>query len=1014
MKESPSKKHKPNQSPSLANGSFDYRHLFDLVTKNSSDHVILLDKDGTVLFINHLAATSINSIPEEIIGKNYNDALEDLNRKPIVNNLKQLLTEKEKFSFELATFFQGEKRWLDITSEPILDKHGEVSAILILANDITEQKQTEKALTGAQAFHHALFNHVQEAIFIIDDQTIILDANPSACKLLSYSREELLNNKEIVSTIGSNELLKNRLVGLMKKQGFSSGEAQLSSKTGEKITFLFYGIGNILPGQHLIVGRDITRQKKIEQELIASEERYHALFKVTQEAIVIFDNQLNIVDVNPYLEKMIGYTKEEIIQKPYSQLAPDIDLSRLNRVLTTSSSQQVYQGEQKIIDRQGKTLAIEFAIIPNFLPSLHLGLMHDITERKRAVEALRDSELRYRTLFNSATDAIFIMEGNSFITCNQATVKIFGYSDESEILNHSPWEFSPETQPDGKKSKKKAKSYIKKALSGKPQNFYWMHTRKDGSPFDAEVTLNTISINGETYLQAQVRDITKRKKAEQALRESEMRYSSLVNVSPNAILIVQDQKYVFANPAAAKILGYEDPQDVIGLQVMETITSRYRQTVADREERTLAGQKTDFSLIEIQQPNGATRFIESFSIPYNYRGEIASLVIGIDVTEKITQEYMLSGFYKAAPLGVGVVIGRQIIQANEMFCRMTGYSLHELINQDSRMLYFNDEDYFIVGDEKVQQMNKIGVATTESRFRRKDGSAIDVLISSVPIDSNDWNKGINTVVLDISERKQVERMLQNLNEELEERVRVRTQQLEKKTVELESFSYSISHDLRAPLRAINGLSQILLEEYSQDWEQDPKSLLDTIVSASQKMDRLIDGLLVLSRLGQKHLSPALTDIGKLATQVYASQTEMTKNREITFTVQEMPQVFADQQLLETALTNLISNAVKFTQPRKHAKIEFGILRPGDMPVFYLKDNGVGFNMNYAGKLFTPFQRLESEEEFEGTGIGLTIVKRIIERHKGSIWVESEEGKGTTFFFTINLTPSTTPTDAFDE
>lgn len=1253
------------------NDNLDYRLLFNLITNNSSADSVLLDTNGKILYLNARATKYLNRNPENFLGHHFSEFMKPENAKRIEQFISKVISQQAVNNEELSININGEIKRFKVSGEPVKNSSGQVFAVFLLADDITQHHQAQQDLAGAQAFHRALFTHAQEAIFIIDDQNKVLDINPAATKLLGFSREEFLTNKEISSITMPNAPIKNRLIELMKQQGSARGEILMHTKAGEKINFTFYAIGNILPGQHALVGRDVTRQKAIEQELISSEERYRSLFEAVQEAIIIFDNELTILDINPYLEKLIGYTKDELLQKKYNEIAPDLNPSRLTQFLSTSTSKKVYQGEQRLFTSRGDTLEIDFSIIPNFLPNLHLGLMHDITKRKHAVSALRDnqarlstlidntdgliwsvdkdyrliignarflefaqacmhqpvspgdlmvfknlpedfqklwtdlydralqgeqfsiempdmlgnkfrtmefrfssiyndqgvitgltafgrditerkqaeielreseskfrqiaerinevfwlgapdwseihyinrvyeevwgrscqslyenpyswiesihpddqakvqeaiaqkikeqlaipefpeyrvirpdgtirwvlarsypvfddngnilrvagiaediterkqaekdirdSELRYRALFDSANEAIFIGKGAKFIDCNPAAVKMFGCQDKTELLDRSPWDFSPPTQPDGISSKEKSLELIQQALQGEPQHFTWKQTKLDGSIFDSEISLNTITLEGETYLQAMVRDITKRKQAEEALRESEMRYSSLVNVSPNGILIIQDQKYVFANPAGAKIMGYEDPQEVIGLPVMDTITTRYRQVVAEREERALMGQKTEFALVEIQQPNGATRYIESFSIPYKYKNNPASLVIGIDVTDKITQEYMLSGFYKAAPLGVGVVIGRQIIQANEMFCRMTGYSHKELIHQDSRMLYLNDEDYFIVGDQKVQQMSEIGVATTESRFRRKDGSIIDVLISSVPIDSNDWNKGINTVVLDISERKQAERILQNLNEELEERVQIRTQQLEKKTVELESFSYSISHDLRAPLRAINGLSQILLTDYSQNWEQAPQELLNNILSASTKMDRLIDGLLILSRLGQKHLSPAPTDIGKLAKQVYAGMAGQTKNREITFTVREIPPVYADQQLMETALTNLISNAIKFTRPRKHANIEFGVRHPGGEPVYYLKDNGIGFNMDYAGKLFTPFQRLESDEDFEGTGVGLTIVKRIIERHKGNIWVESEEGVGTTFFFTINTMPPTS-TDLIDE
>ncbi|MEJ2756891.1 MAG: PAS domain S-box protein [Anaerolineales bacterium] len=1006
MEQKQSEKQGNNLPTPQFEGDLDYQLLFNVIAKNASEQTLLLDTGGRLLFINAATAKSFNRKPEDFLGMHFSEFLNQEDAEAIKNYLQQVISDQKTHRLNISATILGEKRSYQVTSQPIRNSAGQVFAILVLANDVTQELQTKKALAGAHAFQRNLIDNLQEAILIIDDNGKPIDVNPAAIKMFGFSQEDFLADDDRLFSILPNERIMFNVMDSIKNQGFAQGELNLKRKDGEDFIFSFYAIANTSPGQHFVVGRDITREKEIEQELIESEKRYRALFETAQEAILIVNNDFECIDVNPYLLTMSGYQKVEFLQLRLGELFPDLNFPQLETLEQSSQGVDIYQGEHQLVRRDSKVLEIDLTFIKNYLPDMHLLLIQDITERKQAEKALRDSELRYRSLFNSAADAIFIMEGNTFIDCNPTTVKMFGCTDKSEILNRSPWEFSPQYQPDGSLSQEKAAQLIQKALNGVPQNFVWRHTKFDGTLFDAEVSLNCISIKGKNYLQALVRDITERKKAEEALQESEARYSSLVNVSPNAIFIIQDKKYVFANPAAAKILGYDDPYQVLNMEVEKTISLPYREIAKDRILQTLAGKKNEFAVIEIQQPDGTTRQIESFSIPYKYNDRPASLVIGMDVTDRLVQENILSTFYRAAPLGIGIVIGRQIIQANEMFCQMTGYELHELLDQDSRMLYFNDEDYEKVGFQKDNQMNKFGVATTESRIRRKDGSSMDVLISSIPFDKDDWSKGINTVVLDISERKQAERLLQNMNIELEERVKVRTQQLEKKTVELESFSYSVSHDLRAPLRAINGLSQILLEEYAQNWENAPKELLKNIITASQKMDQQIDGLLTLSRLGQKHLNFTKTDIGKLADRVFHELADQITDRKITFRVNDTHDVYADHQLLEIALTNLISNAIKFTQPRQHARIDFGAIQQDGDTVYYLEDNGIGFDQKYADKLFTPFQRLESSEEFEGTGIGLTIVKRIVERHQGDIWVKSAKGEGTTFFFTLKMPSST--------
>jgi light-regulated signal transduction histidine kinase (bacteriophytochrome) len=250
---------------------------------------------------------------------------------------------------------------------------------------------------------------------------------------------------------------------------------------------------------------------------------------------------------------------------------------------------------------------------------------------------------------------------------------------------------------------------------------------------------------------------------------------------------------------------------------------------------------------------------------------------------------------------------------------------------------------------------------------------------------------------------ETQRALLNILEDVEtERVKAEEAKglLEAVNKELEGFSYSVSHDLRSPLRAISGFAEAVVEDYGPQLDDEGKRYLRLIQDNAHKMGQLIDDLLAFSRLGRQEMTRADIDMAVLANDVFADLIILTPDREIEFVVQSVPHSRADKMLVQQVLVNLLSNAIKFTRTREHAFIEFGYLPEADEGAYYVKDNGVGFDMRYAAKLFGVFQRLHSVAEFEGTGVGLALVFRIITRHGGRVWAESELDRGATFYFTL--------------
>jgi light-regulated signal transduction histidine kinase (bacteriophytochrome) len=296
------------------------------------------------------------------------------------------------------------------------------------------------------------------------------------------------------------------------------------------------------------------------------------------------------------------------------------------------------------------------------------------------------------------------------------------------------------------------------------------------------------------------------------------------------------------------------------------------------------------------------------------------------------------------------------------------------------------------------------VVLSERRMRRKDGSIFMVEISGKRLADG----RLQGIVRDITERKQAGDEIRRLNAELEQRVVERTTQLHAINQELEAFSYSVSHDLRAPLRAIDGFSRILLEDYAPQLSADATRYLGLVRNNAQQMGHLVDDLLAFSRLGRQSLNKVTVLPALVAQRALDELRADQEGRTVDLSIGDLPECQADPALLKQVFVNLLANALKFTRQCEVAKIEIDYLvDAGEGPTYIVRDNGVGFDMQYVHKLFGVFQRLHRAEDYEGTGVGLAIVQRIVQRHGGRAWAEAEPDRGATFYFTLQ--PQQPPT-----
>jgi PAS domain S-box-containing protein len=910
-------------------------------------------------------------------------------------------------------------------------------AFWLLRRDLRLREQAERALQENRALLESILDHTPAVVFLKDLQGRYLFVNRRFEQIAGRSRPEIRG--KTVFDFSPPELAE-----------IAVAHQQTVLTTGEPVEVeetVLYPDG---PRPHLAVkfplrdatgkiyatagiSTDVTARKKAEDE----RDRF---FNLSLDLLCIASGDGYFKRISPAITDMLGWSVAEFLARPFLDFVhPDDHAATLREVeKQVGTGQKVLHFENRYRHKNGTWRTLSWRSMPQ--GNLMYAIARDVTERKRMEEALREAkdqlevrvqertaelaqvnetlrqnERRFRAFIEHGGDSIALINAeNKILYLSPAVLAVEGYTPE-ELIGHSLLENThPEDLP-----RLQALLQQLPAQPGKPMPMMWRRRHMDGRWLWLEgVATNLLDDPAVGGIVTNYRDITERKQVEERAAQEQARFKLIFESVPVGIALATRQPggqlMRIINDAHLRICGLTREQDQ-----MPGIYRRLRHpedsALQDELQRQLeAGLRHEFAMEKryVRLDGQVVWVVFSLQRRSFPDGRIEELTTVVDITErKHTEAIILESAerYHTVTRATDDVIWEWNLETdalwwNENFQSSFGYQPEEIppgIESWTKNIHPEDLERVSRSVHAVIDSGEKRWAD-EYRFRRADGQYAFVLDRGFVI-HNAAGKPTRMLgaMIDITERRRAEEEIRTLNAELEKRVRLRTAQLEAANKELESFSYSVSHDLRAPLRHVDGFVDMLAKHNGDKLDDRGRRYLKIIADAARQMGNLIDDLLVFSRMGRMELRQHPVNLSALVHEAVAGLQPDLADREIVWKIAPLPQVQADAAMLRQVLVNLIGNAVKYTRPRQPAEIEIAAAAPTTTElVFFVRDNGVGFDMDYVNKLFGVFQRLHRADEFEGTGIGLANVQRIIHRHGGRVWAEGKIDAGATFYFTL--------------